>query len=291
MPSLINLRRKIKSITNTKQITKAMQMVAASKMRRAQEAALNTRAYASVGQEIMVRIQDYLARHEQELTHPLLDSRPAQTITLVVISSDKGLAGAYNSNVLRQTLQFLQENKDKKIRVVTIGRKIEEALHRLNITVELSFNDFAGRPVSNDIVPIAKATIDEFLAARTDQVSIIYTHYYSTLKQVAQTKQILPVQTMSNPDDNQQLLKTAPYLFEPEPTQVLNTVIPRLVEIQILQSLLDAIASEHSSRMIAMKNATDNAGDLIGDLQLTYNSIRQANITREIAEISAGANI
>lgn len=287
MPSTIHLRRKIKSVSNTKQITKAMQMVAASKMRRAQEAVTSTRAYATAGRQIMERIQRYFAAEKQALSHPLLVQRPVQRIALVVISSDRGLAGAYNGNVVKRALEFLQENQDKQVTIITIGRKAYEALTRLGITVEASFTDFPSRPTSNDIVPVAKLTIEAFLAQSCDQVTVIYTNFHSTLKQVVEAKQILPVvpptlKTEANQTD------LSNYLFEPKPAEVLNFIVPRMVELQLLQTILDSLASEHSSRMMAMKNATDNASDLIADLRLTYNSVRQASITQEIAEISAG---
>ena len=286
MPSTINLRRKIKSVTNTKQITKAMQMVAASKMRRAQEAVLATRAYADSGYEILARLQSYLLKLGQDLNQPLLKSRQVQTITLVIISSDRGLAGGYNANILKQTLQFLQANTDKTVKIITVGRKIHENLNRLNIAVEASFTDFPGRPTSQDILPLAKLTIDTFLQAEADQVTIIYTRFYSTLKQIAEQKQLLPVLL----EDPASEATATDYVFEPTSTKVLGYIVPRMVELQLFQTILDAIASEHSARMLAMKNATDNATQLIDDLRLTYNSVRQASITNEIAEISAGAN-
>ncbi len=288
MPSLIHLRRKIKSVKNTRQITRAMQMVAASKMRRAQEAALGTRAYAEEGQTILARLQAYLAKQSLAFSHPLLVVRPVERIALVVIASDKGLAGGYNSNVIRQALLFLEENKDKQVEVISVGRKAQDNLVRLGITPVASFNDFASRPTSKDILPIAQLTIRAFLNKSCDQVSIISTKFHSTLRQTAEASQLLPVVMTANEEPT--VSQVEPYIFEPAAKTVLETIVPRLVEVQLLQKLLDAIASEHSARMIAMKNATDNASQLLDDLGLTYNSVRQANITREIAEISAGAS-
>ncbi len=265
-------------------------MVAASKMRKAQESALATRAYADSGQQIMARLRAYLATEGADIQHPLLVKRPVETIVLVVIASDRGLAGGYNANVIKQTLEFLQEHKDKQIRLVTVGRKAQEAFNRLGIELTASFTDFAAKPTSQDIMPIAKLTTAAFLSGECDQVSVIYTKFYSTLRQIAEAKQILPIDLTREKVLDESKTQVDPYIFEPEPNIVLDFIIPRLVEMQLLQTLLDAIASEHSSRMLAMKNATDNAIELIGDLQLTYNSVRQANITREIAEISAGAN-
>lgn len=288
MPSTIHLRRKIKSVSNTKQITKAMQMVAASKMRKAQEAVTLTRAYAQAGEQILMRIREHLRKVEEKLVHPLLLFRPVEKIVLLVISSDRGLAGAYNSNILRQVSLFLQNNKDKQVSIVTVGKKIQDSLLRIGIKPDASFVDFPGRPVSNDIVPIAKLTIEAFSNNECDEVTVIYTHFYSTLKQVAQAKRLLPVEeTISTEGET---TKSIDYIFEPKANEVVEYIIPRMVETQFLQLVLNAIASEHSSRMLAMKNATDNAADLISDLKLTYNSVRQASITQEIAEISAGSS-
>ena len=288
MPSTITLRRKIRSIGNTKQITRAMQMVAASKMRRAQEAVTGTRAYAEKGAEIMHRLQLAL-QGEKQISHPLLTVRPVNRVALVVIASDRGLAGGYNANIAKKALQFLDAHKDKQVSVITIGRKAQDALARAGVPLTASFTNFPDRPVSADILPIARLTIDAFLANEYDQVSAIFTKFYSTLRQVAEEKQILPVTLKAEVDEAVQESASA-YIFEPMPAKVLEYILPRMVEMQLLQTILESNASEHSSRMIAMKNATDNASELLGDLRLTYNSIRQANITQEIAEISAGAN-
>lgn len=289
MASTVNLRRKIKSITNTRQITKAMQMVAASKMRRAQEAALATRSYADAAYSILNRAHRSQSTQSKPWTSDLLARRTVNRITLIVISADRGLAGAYNANVIKKTLQFVVENKSKLITIITVGRKVEEALRRANLPIELSFPQFNERPVSSDLSPLAKASLDQFLAHKTDQVSVIYTHFHSTLKQEAVLKQILPIEWV--PESEQDLTNPNPYIFEPTADQVLNYILPRLVEFHLLQTLLDSLASEHSARMLAMKSATDNASDLIADLRLSYNSLRQANITQEIAEISAAANV
>ncbi len=291
MPSTITLRRKIRSIGNTKQITRAMQMVAASKMRRAQEAVTGTRAYAKQGTEIMARLQRAL-QGEEQIMHPLLTQRSVMRIALVVVASDRGLAGGYNANVTKKALQFLATNKDKQVSVITIGRKAQDALARAGVALAASFTNFPDRPVSADVLPVAKLTIDAFLGTEYDQVTVIYTKFYSTLRQVAEEKQILPIKFDAIPiDDNEQSTSAVSYVFEPAANKVLEYILPRMVLMQLLQTILESIASEHSSRMIAMKNATDNATELLGDLRLTYNGIRQANITQEIAEISAGANV
>lgn len=294
MPSLISLRRKIKSVKNTKQITRAMQMVAASKMRRAQEAVAGTRAYAQAGQQIIAHLQQAISRSGATVDLPLLTQRPVQKIALIVISSDRGLAGAYNVNILKKAVEFLDQHKEQQVDIIAIGKKAQEGLARFGYPTVASFVDFPGRPNSTDLRPVAKLSIDEFIGGGYDQVSVVYTKFYSTLKQLAEVEQILPVKQEELTETEQVSGdKTEPsdYLFEPAAPEVLQYIVPRMIEMQLLQTLLESIASEHSSRMLAMKNATDNASDLIGDLTLTYNSIRQANITQEIAEISAGSNI
>lgn len=264
-------------------------MVAASKMRRAQEAVLGTRAYAQQGYNILARLGRSLSS-EKQLAHPLLTVRPVKNIALVVISSDRGLAGGYNVNVMKRALQFLSDNKDKNIQVITIGRKAQESLARAGIQIEASFTDFPGRPISTDLRPVAKLTVDAFLKGECDQVSVVYTNFYSTLKQVAEVRQIVPVIAETSEGENSETRdEDSAYLFEPDPSKVLSYIVPRLVEVQLLETVLESIASEHSSRMLAMKSATDNASDLIDDLKLTYNSIRQASITKELAEITAGS--
>lgn len=287
MPSTIHLRRKIRSITNTKQITRAMQMVAASKMRKAQDAVLGSRAYASVGYEILARLQQVLHDEAGYLHHPLLERREVQRVALVVISSDKGLAGSYNANILKKTFEFIESKSGRTIDLITIGRKASEGLSRIGRPLIASFTDFPSKPLSSDIRPIAKLTIDAFLNKEYDEVSVVYTKFYSTLRQVAEVSQVLPIETLKQAEQAEEE-GVAPYLFEPRGKNILNYIVPRLVEMKLFQTVLESIASEHSARMVAMKNATENASELIDDLRLTYNSIRQADITREIAEISAG---
>ncbi len=282
---LINLRRKIKSIISTKQITRAMQMVAASKMRRAQDAVTATRSYALVSNEIMQR----LAQQKSETVHPLLVKREVKRTVLIVIASDRSLAGGYNNNVVKQALEFLSKEPAGSVDVITIGKKAQEALARVNVEIVAHFTDFPSKPSTADLRPVAKLSIDAFLGAEYDRVAVVYTRFFSTLKQVAEIKQIVPV-SFESAVERDQTEKVEEYLFEPSNSEVLNFIVPRLVEMQLLQAILESFASEHSSRMLAMKNATDNASDLIDDLKLTYNSVRQDNITRELAEISAGSS-
>lgn len=261
-------------------------MVAASKMRKAQESATSTRAYAAAGESIVGTVVKYLAKIQDGFTHPLVETRATKHHTLVTISSDKGLAGGYNANVLKQTLSFLEEHEQEKISIVTVGEKIQDGLKRLGREIEYSFSDLPTYLSSSDTLPISKLTTRAFISRETDKVSIIYTKFHSTLRQTTEVKQLLPI-VLGQTDKEEGSVVS--YLFEPSVATVLKYVLPRVVEIQLLQTLLESAASEHSARMLAMKNATDNASELIEDLKLTYNTVRQTNITKEISEIVGGS--
>lgn len=288
MSSLQLIHRRIKSIRNTRQITKAMELVAASKMRRAQAETLQSRAYSS---ESLIMIRTLSDKIDQSI-HPLLAHRRIDHILLIVVTSDRGLAGAYNSILIRQIVKYLLENSGKKFSLVTIGKKGRDVLARLageanGINIVASYTNFPPHPIWSDITPIAKMAIDGFSSSQYDSVQIAYTHFHSTVKQEPKIDQLLP---LSNSINNQQ--PTAKnhfdYQFEPTPDMIFDFILPRTIEVQIYQRVLEAIASEHSARMVAMKNASDNASEIIDDLRLTYNSVRQAKITQDLMEISQG---
>lgn len=284
MAKIHAIRRRIKSVQNIHQITKAMELVAASKLRRAQEAALHSRLYATTAREI---VQD-LEAIGTSLAHPLLLSPPVKNQTLIVFTSDRGLAGAYNTNVLRQVTRLLNSQPEQTFDAIVIGQKGAKFLNRLKDKLTLSevYTNWPTQPSSADIRPIATTIMERFTSQTTDRVTLIYTNFVSLGKQEAKSDQLLPL-TLPTP---------APipgyhdeFIFEPSPLQVLSYVLPRLVELQIYQAALEAAASEHSMRMMAMKNASDNAEDLTSDLTLAFNGARQAAITQELAEISSGA--
>ena len=281
------LRKRIRSVGNIRQITKAMEMVAAAKMRRAVERRAASSAYAK---EAFDFLQD-LIRSVDPALHPLL-KKPVQSPTskkvlVIAVASDRGLAGSFNTNVLKETLRAVKEIGEGAS-FVTVGKKICDTLRRRY--GERIIADFTGLGdkllTFAETTPIAHIAISHYLENAFDRVVLVATHFESSLLQRAQVSQVLPI---ARADQLDSVETTPDYRFEPSKDIVLDAVLRRLVEIQIFQTLVESNASEHSARMVAMKNATDAAGDLIEDLQLTYNQERQAGITRELAEISVGA--
>ncbi|HET6406534.1 MAG TPA: ATP synthase F1 subunit gamma [Chthoniobacteraceae bacterium] len=281
-----DIRRRIKSVKNTSQITKAMQMVAAAKMRKAQNAAVAGRSYADLLRKVFASLAD----KQEEGAHPLLDERPVKKELVVVISTDKGLCGALNTNLFREVGKFDPENTV----FVVIGKKAMQYLARSNRKVLAEFmlkENFSFLEAKQ----VSKFCMDKFLEGEVDRVTIAFTDFVNTLTQIPRTRVVLPITNFEVADvlssaDKQVAAPvetgSAEYLFEPDANAVLNAVLPHYVHFQLFQMVLDSRASEHSARMVAMKNATDNAKQLIKDLTLEYNKIRQASITTEILEIS-----
>ena len=278
------IKRRIKAVTNTRQITKAMEMVAASKMRRAQESALRSRDFNELAREILTRLRQLTNVNK----HPLWKTRVIKSRLHVLITSDRGLAGAYNSNLLKRfTAEVLEDQKSGiKSQVIVIGKQGSRMASRLKgVEVIAAYHDFPQHPSSNDIRPILETITNAFIGKQTDAVDITFTHYKSSITQVAQVERLLPVAFQDVPITSR--LDNA--VFEPSPEAVLNNVTQRLIESQLNQMFLESFASEHSMRMLAMKSATDNATELVDDLTLTFNTARQAAITQELAEITGGA--
>ncbi|MBI3261259.1 ATP synthase F1 subunit gamma [Candidatus Berkelbacteria bacterium] len=285
MASLQLYRRRIKSINSTRQITKAMELVASSKMRKAQDQTLRLREYASITDEF-VRL---LSSSVDPKSHPLLANpkvEPGLTRKLiVVVTSDRGLAGAYNAGLLRKLVELESEKQHGAIEYVTIGKKGQDFLTRIGKPIVATFTKFAPHPSIQDIAPIVKIASDGFLNKEYQSIHIAYTEFISTIKQVPQIIQLLPLTAQAV----EPLAKPSEYRFEPSRDQVLEFILPRALEMVIYRAILESIAAEHSSRMIAMKSASDNAKELVDDLTLSYNSVRQAKITQELAEIAIGA--
>jgi F-type H+-transporting ATPase subunit gamma len=275
-----DIRRRIKSIKNTAQITKAMQMVAASKMRKAQAAALAGRPYADLMNRVLVSLSK---RTNPELS-PLLEVREVKKELVLVVSTDKGLCGALNTNLLRETAHF---DKTPTAYAAT-GRKAVQYLARTKKDLLADFH-LKDSPSLIDTKPVSKFLIDKFLSKEVDKVSVLYTRFINTLTLKPTVQTILPISPSDLPKpvgDQPAQDESLEFLYEPSAAEVLAGILPHYVHFQVYQMVLDARASEHSARMVAMKNATDNAKQLIKDLTLEYNKIRQASITTELLEIS-----
>jgi F-type H+-transporting ATPase subunit gamma len=275
MPSTLDLRRRIKSVKNTAQITKAMQMVAAAKMRKAQAAALAGRPY----QEMLTRVLAAVKGRVEPSSHELLAVRPVKRELILIFSTDKGLCGPLNTNLFRELTEIDRE----KTEYAVMGRKAVQfiARTRRNLTADFALKDavrFA------DIRPIAKFASDKFISGEVDQVRVLYPKFVNTLTQQSVMRDLLPVPAEEL--DVQDEAAHGEYLFEPDAHGVLEAILPHYIAFQLFQMALNARASEHSARMVAMKNATDNAKELIKDLTLEYNKVRQENITTELLEIT-----
>jgi F-type H+-transporting ATPase subunit gamma len=285
MPSTREIRRRIRSIRNIAKVTKAMETVAAAKMRRAQMQVLQTRPYAETSWNVL----QYLARLRQSnaAEQPLLQQRPVNSVCVLLITGDRGLAGAFNSNVIRQAhLEIARwEKEGKEVNVVTVGRKGRDWMLRHGPPLRAEFTGLSDRPTSNDIAPVANVVINDFIDQRFDVIQMVYTDYVNTLRQEPVARDLLPI-APAVPETPM----AADYIFEPDAETVLSEVLRGLTELQILQAIYESIASEQSARMVAMRNATDSANDLIGELTLTYNKVRQESITTELIDIVGGAS-
>ena len=308
------VKQRIKSAKNTKKITNAMELVSAAKMRKAVEAAENTRLYATLARELLHRLA-FL----DEPNYPLLELRPVKKVLVVVMSSNRGLCGGFNANVFKHTKAVLENTKrlgehrvaenrdvpefttDIEIDILGVGKKSAWFAKKHGYNLPAVFDDLHEKPQIEDILSVSDMAIRGYIDKTYDKVLVSYTHYISGLSQEVKVRQVLPV----SPHDLEKMGNELPsgkgesltadtaeierYLFEPDLETIIETILPKLVEVQLYQAILESTASEHSSRMVAMKNASDNAGDLIEDLTREYNKARQAAITQEIAEIAGGA--
>ena len=283
MPSQREIRRRIGSAKNIKQITRAMQFVAASKLRRAQESTLAARPYREKLDEVIADLAAVLSGSD----HPLLANRNLRdehNRLIVIMTSDRGLAGALNTNVVRFASREIVDHPGE-LKVATVGRKGRDAMRRLGLPIAAHFEGFGDRPSFADTLPLARLVTDDFVAGTYDRVDVVYSRFISTLTQKPVLEQLLPVV----PSEDTEGIPGGQFLFEPNPGAFLRALLPRYVATRLFQAVLEAKASEESSRMVAMKNATENAEELIEDLTLSYNKVRQANITREMVEIASGS--
>jgi len=292
MPSLKDIRGRIGSVRNIAQITRAMEMVAASRMKREQDSILAARPYADELEGALGRVASAAGLGEE--IDPLLARRPVRRVAIIVITTDRGLAGSLNANAIRSVLRWVAgrasaDNDERPVEVeaITVGRKGRDALRRAGVPIAAHFTQLGDRPSFSDVTPIARLVTEDFLAEKYDEIDIAYSTFVSTLSQKPELDTLLPVVSPEMAEESEET--NDEYLFEPSPEAVLRRLLPHYVAIGIYRAVLENNASEQSARMIAMRNSTDNANDLIDDLTLVYNKTRQATITREMIEIASGA--
>ena len=283
MASTREIRRRIRSVRNISQVTKAMEAVSAAKMRKAQAQVTGTRPYAEQAREVL----SYIARlpsTENELD-PLIQVRPVKRVGVLLITADRGLAGGFTANVLRTLAGFMRDEraKGREIEAVTVGKKGRDWLLRYDPVVRAEFTGMPDNPTTYDVGPVTRLLVDDYSQGYFDEVHVVYTDFINTIRQEPVVRKLLPIEP-AEPS-----VAMAPeYIFEPSPEVVLSQVLYGFTEVQVLQALYESIASEHSARMVAMRNATDAAGELIDSLTLTYNKARQEGITTELMDIIGG---
>jgi F-type H+-transporting ATPase subunit gamma len=275
------IRRRIKGIQATAKITRAMEMIATLKMRRAQERGLAGRPYSDKISQVLAALSA-LSRGT-EAPHPLLRSRPVNKIAVVHITPDRGLCGGLNANINRLTAHFILE-QSVPVSLITVGRKGREFMRRYQRDIRAEFSQLGDQPSLLDTLPISHIVIEDYSEGVVDQVYLAYTQFISTMVQRPFMKRVLPVEPAAIPR-----AQNVDYIYEPNPQAVLGELLPRFVEMQIYHAILESIASKQSAQMVAMRNATDNANELIEDLTLMYNKARQESITTELLDITGGA--
>jgi F-type H+-transporting ATPase subunit gamma len=292
MPNLLDIRRRIKSVKNTQQITKAMKMVSAAKLKRAQDRVLTARPFANKMSEVLSGLAD---RTDENFHHPLLDARADERYLLVLITADKGLCGAFNTNLIKAAQAFFRDNPDKQIEILAVGRKGRDFFRRraASLIGEYIGVTGKGRVEFSEALEIANNVINRFTDDEAiDKVFVIYNEFKSVLQQRVVAEQLLPVSRAasgSEPTSADKPVSLVDYIYEQPPTEIFTRLLPRLVQTQIFRALLESIASEQGARMTAMDSASKNARELIDSLTLNMNRVRQAAITNEIIEVVSGA--
>ena len=281
MPNLLDIRRRIRSVKNTQQLTKAMKTVAAAKLRRAQERVFSARPYAGQLRNVLgnltVRIEN--------IAHPLLEIRPEERILLVIVTADRGLCGAFNSNIMRVAQSFMREHSGQALSLAMVGRKGRDFFRRRGFPIRSEFVNIFSRLDYGHAKDISEAIVRAYSNAEVDAAYVVYNEFKSVIQQRVVVEKLLPL-------SRSELRETEPqrdYIFEQPPQEIFNRLLPRYVEIQIYRALLESAASEHGARMASMDTASRNAGEMIDMLTLNMNRIRQAAITREIIEVVSGA--
>jgi F-type H+-transporting ATPase subunit gamma len=283
MPSLIDLRRRIRSVKNTQQITKAMKVVSAAKLRRAQDRVIAARPYAQIIQRMLANVAQAAAEQNDDEEIELLARRPEKRILLLVVTADRGLAGAFNSNVIRTAQKFIAEHRESEIHLELIGRKGREFFKRRHSKITGEYTTLFQKAVRyEDALEIARKVIELFRKAEIDSVYVVGNNFKSMMASLLVTARLLPVEL---PEKQEQI----DYIYEQPPGELLEALLPRYIESQIYRAMLESDAAQHAARMTAMEAASSNASDVISSLTLRMNRVRQASITREIIEIVSGA--
>jgi F-type H+-transporting ATPase subunit gamma len=282
MPSLIDIRRRIRSVKNTQQITKAMKMVSAAKLRRAQDRVIAARPYASLLRQVLGNVAAAAATDERVGSNPLLAQRAERRIELVVITADKGLAGAFNSNLIKAAVKFAADRPDAQVEYLLVGRKGRDFFRKRQVTVAGEHIGLTAKVQYQDAAEIGGKLIERFAHDEIDAVYLLYNEFKSVMSQKMTVSRVLPVEI---PVERQPV----DYIFEQPPAELLESLLPRYVEMEVYRPLLESAAAEHAARMTAMESATSNAAEMIEKLTLYMNRVRQASITKEIIEVVSGA--
>jgi len=291
MPSAREVRLRIRSVKNIAQVTRALQAVSASKVRKAMQAVTNTRPYATKAWQVLTHIAGQPGR---DTLHPLLTSREqVERVLVVLVTGDRGLAGAYNTNIVRFATQSFDQHP-VPVEYITVGRKGRDLMIRRRKEILAEFSNLPAAPSFADVSAIGRLAVDEFLSGRVDEVYLVYTNFVNMVKQIPQVKKLLPLEVGVSTGRVQDFAPAArgpaaAYIYEPGQNEILDEIVPRFTALQVYQAILESLASEHAARMVAMKNATDAASDLAGALTLEYNKARQQSITSEMLDIAGGA--
>jgi F-type H+-transporting ATPase subunit gamma len=283
MATLREVKKRIRSVISTKRITKAMEMVAAAKLRRAQQRVEQARPY---GEKLDLMLSNLAAASSEDISHPFFEERDIKRKTLVVITSDRGLCGSYNANVIRRGEQWLNKNSEYDLEIVTVGKKCNDYFKNRRWPILNFFGDWNGTLDYEKARSIVKLLTDRFLKSETDEIAIIYTQFLSMVKYRVNSDRYLPI---ARPEIDEDASYQVDYIFEPDPEAIYNSLLPNYATSKMITAIADAIASEHGSRMMAMSSATTNAEEMVDNLTLDYNKARQAQITKELLEVVSGA--
>ena len=283
MPSLIDIRRRIRSVKNTQQITKAMKMVSAAKLRRAQDRVVASRPYGAMLQKLLENVAAAAAGDERVSGNPLLQQRPENRIQLILVTADRGLAGAFNSNVIKGAQRFMEERRSASIEIEAVGRKGRDFFRKRNFVLTGDYAGITEKIQYSHAEEVGRKVRERFAQEEIDAVYIIYNEFKSVMSQQLRVTRILPVAVPENRE-------AIDYIYEQPPQELLETLLPRYVEVQIYRAMIESAAAQQAARMTAMDAASSNAGDVIDRLTLYMNRVRQASITREIIEVVSGAS-